>query len=186
MVALAITRLKPWRDTRAIAMSPLDVVQEAIAKVHSGARPWDAAKKTLEDHLGSVVNSIAWHAVNTAPARRNDGYDAATHERFAVDPAPAADDQLIAQEEEQRAGTRRRRCWEELVAELGRRKDQEALDVLGLMQEEVLVYEEQAKRLKKKLPEIKLAHKRITYHARLIAERALAREERSPESEVTA
>jgi hypothetical protein len=186
MVALAITRLKPWRDTRAIAMSPLDVVNDAIAKVLSGARPWDASKKTLEDHLGSVVNSVAWHAANTAPARRNDGYDPATHERFAVDPAPAAVDRLIEHEEERRSGARRARCWEELVAELRRRKDEEALDVLGLMQEEVLVYEQQAKRLKKKLPEIKLAHKRITYHARLIAEHARAREERGPESEVTA
>jgi hypothetical protein len=186
MVALAITRLKPWQDTRATAMSPLDVVHEAIAKVCSGVRPWDPEKKTLEDHLGSVVNSIAWHAVNTAPARRNDGYDAATHERFAVDPAPAAVDQLIEHEEERRMGARRARCWEELETELRRRKDQEALDVLGLMQEEVLVYEVQAKRLKMKLPEIKLAHKRITYHARLIAERARTREERGPESEVTA
>jgi hypothetical protein len=185
MVALALSRIKPWQNQRAIALSPIDVVHEAMAKVLSGKPPWEPDKKTLEQHLGSVVNTVAWHAVNTAAARRNDGYDAATHERFAVDAAPAAVDRLIDHEEDRRGDARRARCWDELVAELGKREDQEAIDVLGLMHEEVLEYEEQAKRLKKKLPEIKLAHKRITYHARLIAERARRRDDRGPDSEVT-
>jgi hypothetical protein len=185
MVALAISRLKPWQDKRMIAMSPTDVVQEAIAKVIGGVTPYHPNDKPLEVHLASVVNSTAFHAIRNAASRKSDGYDGDKHERFAVDPSPSAIDHMIEQQEKGRVDARLTRCWKELETELRNRKDKEALDVLGLMQQETLDYGEQARLLRKKLPEVKLAHKRIAYHAKIVAERARTRDARAAGKEAT-
>ena len=180
LVLLASSRLKPWSNVVSLVVSAEDVVHQAVEKVLSGRTPWDPAKKTLEWHLGSVVNSVAWHAVDNAAARRSEPFDDDKHEAVVRDPSPNAEEQMIARQDKSALDAFFARCMDRLVLELRERADDEGLKLLDLMEHAVVDYEEQAKALETSVSAVKLAHKRITYHARRIGDEERAKRAASP------
>jgi DNA-directed RNA polymerase specialized sigma24 family protein len=143
-----------------------DIVQEAIKKVLEGASPWRREKcPLLIDHLGSVINTVAWNQSQSAAARHETEYDPALWDRV-VDGAPNPE-QILVEREAERAQTRLvERCLAALRMAL--HGDNVALAVVDLFEQGVESAQEQAEAAGIARDEIDKARRRVGYHADIV------------------
>jgi DNA-directed RNA polymerase specialized sigma24 family protein len=161
-----------------------DIVQEAIKKVLEGASPWRREKCPLFiDHLGTVINTVAWNKSQTAAVRHEVEYDPVLAARI-VDGAPNPE-QVLVEGEAERAQTRLVvRCL--IALRMALQGDDIALTVVDLFEQGVEGAQEQAEAAGKPRDEIDKARRRVAYRADLVirAERAGENAEPAQEQEV--
>lgn len=140
-----------------------DIVQEAIKKVLEGSAPW--REKELIDHLGSVINTVAWNRANSAAAKREGLYRPEHAERI-VDGAPNPEQALIEREEARELALLVQRCLAALRMRL--QGDDVALIVLDCFEHGVESADEQAETSSKSRDEIDKARRRLGYSAEIV------------------